>query len=294
MSLDCLKGLVREKKIPEFVVIHFDRERDKLDSEFFYPLIEFCDKNGLTLIEVKKISELKNEIGKCDIGLCGGFMEIIKKEIYDLPEYGILNLHCGKLPEYRGRAPISRTIINADEKLIMTIHQIDDGVDSGDILIDEEIEIGLNDDVNSLYMKCSERSGKFFARALDLIESGKFKYTAQERTLNPPHKILKPEERRLIWSEGVTNVYNKMRALYPPYSQSFFEFNGKKFFVNRAEFVKQNSKKVKYAEVIGVKDNRILLALADGEIIINNMEDSSRIEVFPLEEFKIGDKFYDN
>lgn len=294
MSLDCLKGLVKARRMPDFVVIHVDRERDKLDSEFFFPLIEFCDKHGLKIIEVNKIAEVKSELVKCKIGLCGGFMEILKKEIYSLPEYGILNLHCGKLPAYRGRAPISRTIMNGDKNLVMSIHQIDEGVDSGDLLIEKNVKIEVSDDVNSIYRKCSEKSGELFVKALEVIESGKYKYTPQERTSETPYKTFKLEERKILWSDGVVNSCNKMRALYPPYPQSFFEFNGKKFFVNRARFVSANTKKVKFAEVKGLKDNRVLLGLADGELVIINMEDSNRKELLPLKEFKIGDKIYDH
>jgi Methionyl-tRNA formyltransferase len=179
MSLHCLKGLIKNGRIPEFTVIHENRDREKLDSKFFFPLIEYCDLNGIRIFKVKKLNELKSEISECNLGVCCGFMEIIKKDVYSLPEFGILNLHCGKLPEYRGRAPISRTIMNGDESLIISVHRIDDGVDSGDLLIEKKLRIELTDDVNTLYEKCALISGEIFCEAICELETGECNYHPQ-------------------------------------------------------------------------------------------------------------------
>ena len=158
MSNVCLRNLIEKKYVPDFVVVHKNYEREKLLESFYKPIENLCKNSSIKLLKTSSISELQKDIEGNDLGICVGFMEIIKKDIFEIPNYGILNLHCGKLPKYRGRAPISRTIMNGEKHLIISVHKIDEGVDSGDILNETKILIEDIDDVNSLYEKCSEKS----------------------------------------------------------------------------------------------------------------------------------------
>ncbi len=141
MSLICLKKLIQKKQIPDFVVIHKNLDIEKLKDTFYSPIEKTCKEHKIRLFRVNKLDEIKNVIEGSSFGICAGFMQIISEDIFALPEKGIFNLHCGKLPKYRGRAPISRAIINGESDVIVTIHKIDEGVDSGEICFEDYIRI---------------------------------------------------------------------------------------------------------------------------------------------------------
>ena len=158
MSLRCLEGLIEKKQPPKLVVTHLNYEVNKYSNTFYADIETTCRNNLIDFYRVNNLNELKDYLKKYDLGICVGYMEIIRKEIFNIPKYGIFNLHCGKLPFYRGRAPISRAIMNNDDKVIMSLHKIDEGVDSGDLYNEFEFPILDIDDVNTLYEKCEEFS----------------------------------------------------------------------------------------------------------------------------------------
>jgi methionyl-tRNA formyltransferase len=233
-SLTCLINLVEAGYKPGLVISHKDYENEKLNKSFYTPLKKFCKTNKIKLIQSDKPSELKEAIKNSDVGVCVGYMKILRKEFFELPKYGIYNLHCGKLPEYRGRAPISRTIISGDSDLIMTVHKIDEGVDSGNIAIEDKIRITSKDDVNSLYQKFSSNSHKSIIELLKSIEKNKVILKKQRRTQRKAYTVLSELECKINWKTDAVKIFNQIRALRVPYPSAYFIYNGNKYKVNNA------------------------------------------------------------
>lgn len=294
MSLVCLRRLVGKGYIPGFAAVHKDFEQEKLEDEFYKPMERFCSENGISLYRVSKLNELSYEMVTCETGICVGFMEILKKDILALPKFGILNLHCGKLPKYRGRAPISRSLINDETFLTVTLHKMDEGVDSGDILCEMEIPIDDEDNARTLYEKASEFSGDLVIKGLDSLDSGNFEYTKQDLINFPANKKLSEAERRINWNAGVKDIYNLIRALVPPYPGAVTRLNGKDYIIAKAELTE-------YAkntdDVIGVIKEaaleHILVMCKDGILRIDEILDGEGQIVSNII-FNEGDKFGEN
>jgi methionyl-tRNA formyltransferase len=291
MSLTCLKKLAGKGYIPGFAVIHKDYEREKLEEEFYKPMESFCKENDIQLYSAAKLNELSYEMVSCETGICVGFMEILKKDVLGLPKFGILNLHCGKLPKYRGRAPISRTIINDEPFLTITLHKMDEGVDSGDILCEMEIPVDDEDNARTLYEKASEFSGDLVMKGLNSLDSGNFEYTKQDTTNFPANRKLSETERRINWNAGVKDIYNLIRALVPPYPGAITRLDGKDYVIAGAELLEygENSD-----DVIGVIKEagleNILVMCKDGILKINEILDGEGQIVSNII-FNEGDKF---
>ena len=219
-------------------------------------------------------------------------MEIIKKDIFEIPKYGILNLHCGKLPKYRGRAPISRTILNGDKHLIISIHKIDEGVDSGDILNETEILIE-DDDVNSLYKKCSEKSSESIIESLKKIESGNPTFLKQD--ISPDSKANKKissEERKINWGDDIIKIRNLIRALVPPYpcAISVFDVEEYSFLSSEINSYEKDDNRDN-GEIINIDNNSILINCSNGILKIKKITDRNSSIINMKEKFKIGDIF---
>ena len=293
MSLVCLRNLLEGKYFPGFVVIHEDYEEEKLKETFFEPIVELCNKKDISLIRTKSISVLNEKMKGYDFGLCIGFMEIIKREIFELPKYGILNLHCGKLPKYRGRAPISRTIMNGDEFVTLSIHRIDEGVDSGDILYETNIKIEDSDDVNSLYKKCSEKSTESVVECIRKIEDGNPVFIKQNISVNSKaNRKISNEERMINWKDDMKMIHNLIRALKPPYPGAFSTLNKANYLFIESEidsFERNNN--CDNGKILSLNDKSMLLNCCNGKLKIKKITNESLSEIDMKNTFKVGDTF---
>ena len=164
VSYECLKHLLQNGHKPEFVVTHKNLDYDRLKDTFYEPVIALSKQYSVPAYSIGKLVEVISKLSKCDIGVCVGFMEIIKKEILDAPKNGIVNVHGGKLPKYRGRAPISRSIMYGEKFFHLTLHKMDEGVDSGPVCLESAIPITDKDDINTLSAKCAAEAGPLVER----------------------------------------------------------------------------------------------------------------------------------
>jgi methionyl-tRNA formyltransferase len=299
MGLKCLAHLCSRDILPEYVFIHKNREFEKLKESFYEPVEKLSSMFNLNLIKVDKISEYRNKIAECNLGICVGFMEILTKNIFELPRLGILNLHCGKLPEYKGRAPISRAIIKGDEHIIMTLHKIDEGVDSGDILSEIALTVEEKDDVNSLYDKCCEYAGRFVYDNLSLIN----KFGLYENTVNynnlfvkqfppgiEPNKRISDEERKIDWKNDAVNIHNLVRALALPYPSPYFLFRNKKYFLLKSSIRESETVTNKAGKILKAGSDGMEIACGKGIILAEKISDENGKLIHIEKEFKTGDK----
>lgn len=298
MGAKCLAHLCSRNILPEYVFIHKNREYEKLKESFYEPVEELASMFNLNLIKVDKISEHRDIIAGCNLGMCVGFMEILKKEIFELPVLGILNLHCGKLPEYKGRAPISRAIMNGDEHIVMTLHKIDEGVDSGDILSEIAITIEETDDVNTIYGKCCEYAGRFVYDNLSLIN----KFGLYENTVNynnlfvkqfppgiEPNKKISDEERKIDWTKDSVTIHNLARALALPYPPPYFLFENKKYFILKSRIKEAESNEQEAGKILKVSPDGIEIACGKGIILAEKISDENGKFIDINNTFKTGE-----
>jgi len=293
MSLVCLRNLLKEKYFPSFVIIHKDYEKEKLKETFFEPIIELCNYYGIALIRTKSISELKEKMEGYEFGICLGFMEIIKKEVFEIPKYGILNLHCGKLPEYRGRAPISRAIMNGDEFVTLSIHLMDKGVDSGDILQETKIKIEDNDNVNSMYEKCSKESASSVIECIKKIEAGNPVFIKQN--IEPDSKAYRKisyEERMINWKDDIKKIHDLVLALTPPYPCAFSTLNKVDYLFVESEIdSSERNNDCSNGEILNMNDKSMLINCCNGVLKIKSIADESLSVINIKNTFKVGDIF---
>lgn len=291
MSLRCLSDLISMNLKPVFVVTHKSYEYEKERNGFYKKLGEVCSQADIELIRTDSISELKDKIKGTHAGVCAGFMEIIKEEIFSIPEYGILNIHCGKLPQYRGRAPITRAIMDGNDTLYLTIHKVDSGVDSGDILFEKEIIIDDEDDVNSLYYKCSFNCAYVLKEAIEkLLGKQEGKFAKQDLSIKPKANLkIQDEERCLDWNRNLKDIYNKIRALTYPYPSASTYLNGIKYYILRSKPFYTPEKPGSNGEITEVNSDFILVKCKDGYIMNYDVRDENFEKVNCLEVFKKGD-----
>lgn len=292
MSLRCLNDLINMNLAPKLVITHKTYDFENQKKEFYNEIDKICKSNNIKIIYTDTIIKHKKDIKGFKLGVCAGFMEIIKKGVFQIPEYGILNLHCGELPYYRGRAPISRTIIDGNDTLFLTIHKMDEGVDSGDILVQKEIIIEEDDDVNSLYYKCSINCASVVNEAITKIATKNDNYTKQDLSIKPkPNQKITEEERIINWNDSLKHIYDKIRGLAHPYPSAMTKYNKDVYYIIKSKPLYSIDLKKSAGKILTIENDFILVECKDGFLMIYEIRNKNFKKVDFKKVFKNGGEF---
>lgn len=141
---------------------------------------------------------------------------MLPKVVWQMPEYGTFNLHASLLPNYRGAAPINWAIINGETKTGVSTFFIDDKIDTGEMILQKEIEIGVEESAGSLHDSLMTIGSELVLETLALIEKGNVKTTPQKENKNikTAYKLNK-DNCKIDWTDSIDNIYNKIRGLSP-------------------------------------------------------------------------------
>lgn len=151
---------------------------------------------------------------KADI-FCVVAFRILPEEVFGMPPEGCINLHASLLPKYRGAAPINWALINGESETGLTTFFIRRKVDTGEMILQEKLEIGPDETFGSLHDRMAEAGGELLVRTLDLIESGDFTIMKQDDSQASSAPKIYPEMGRIDWGRSAREIHNLVRGLSP-------------------------------------------------------------------------------
>ena len=213
------------------------------------PVKEYALEKGLKVFQPEKITnntEFKDEIKMLnpDLVCVVSYGVILPKSFLKIPKYGCINVHPSMLPKYRGAAPIQWAILNGDETTGVTIMYLDEGMDSGDIIVQEEVSIDPDETTGELWNRLSSIGAKLLKDSVDKINNGTVKSVPQpeEYTLAP---MLSKEMAKIEWNEkSAQEIKNLVRGLNPIMGTYSF-LNGKKIKFWRVQTLSKDELKDK-------------------------------------------------
>ena len=214
------------------VVTNPDKPKGRGMKMVASPVKEFALEKGLKVyqpIRIKNNTEFIEEIKKLkpDVICVVAYGKILPKEILDIPEKGCINVHGSLLPEYRGAAPIQWAVLNGDKKTGVTTMYMDVGMDTGDIILKEEVTIGDDETTGELWDRLSKIGGKLLVKTLKQIEDGIAPREKQgdNFTMAP---MLNKDMAKIDWeNKTAQEIKNLVRGLNPIMGAYTF-LNGKK------------------------------------------------------------------
>ena len=214
------------------VVTNPDKPKGRGMKMVASPVKEFALEKGLKVyqpVRVRNNTEFIEEIKKLkpDVICVVAYGKILPKEILDIPEKGCINVHGSLLPEYRGAAPIQWAVINGDKETGVTTMYMDVGMDTGDIILKEEVTIGDDETTGKLWDRLSKIGGKLLVKTLKQIEDGIAPREKQgdNFTMAP---MLNKEMAKIDWeNKTAQEIKNLVRGLNPIMGAYTF-INGKK------------------------------------------------------------------
>jgi len=224
---------------------------------------KYAQKQNINFLQPDNLNDegFINEIKKLDPDLIivVAFRKI-PKEIFSIPKYGTINLHASLLPNYRGAAPINWCLINNETKTGVTTFFINEKIDQGDILLQEELIISNEDDFGLLYNKLSKVGAKLLVKTIKKVFSNNLnpskQYIDTEIKLAPK---LNSENTRIDWNKPVNKIIGQVKGLSPKPGAWTMIKNGK-------DIVRMKILKAKGKEIESLQDK------INGKIVIENGE----------------------
>jgi len=206
------------------------------------PVHAFADQHG---IEVRTPKSLRNEDAAADfaalnldIAVVVAYGLILPKAILNAPRLGCVNVHASLLPRWRGAAPIHRAIMAGDSETGVTIMQMDEGLDTGDMLLVSRTDIAPDDTTKSLHDRLATLGAKVIAPAIEGLMDGSIKPTPQpDAGVTYAEKIDKTEA-RIDWTAPAQEIDRKVRGLFP-FPGAWFEYEGERIKILAGQIVPQ-------------------------------------------------------
>ena len=168
-----------------------------------------------------------------DVMIVVAYGQILKKNVLDIPKLGIYNVHASLLPKLRGASPIQHAILEGDERAGVTIMKVDEGLDTGDMLISDSVEIGRMN-FEELHDALSELGAELMSKALKLIESGDAVFTKQNDEESTYAGMITKQDGRIDFDDPAEAIDRRIRA-FDPWPGAFCELDGKTVKIWKAE-----------------------------------------------------------
>jgi len=240
---------------------------------------------GIPVISPVKVSVDYEDIVnvKPDVIITCAYGQIVSKDILDIPKYGCINIHASLLPKYRGGAPIHYALINGEEETGVTLMYMNEGMDTGDMLVSERIKIEDNDNIEILSDKLSVLGSKMIVNYLEDIINGKIVGVKQDNDKATFARIIKRSDEHLDFNVSNRDVYNKFRALSPNPLPNFI-MDDAEFKIAECQLCDEEGNA---SEIISEGKDYFVIACASGSIKVTKIKPSGK-NVMSVRDFKNG------
>ena len=232
------------------------------------PIKQVAINHNILVIQPKRIKEEYEEIIALepDIIITCAYGQIIPKELLDYPKYGCINVHASLLPKLRGGAPIQRAIMNGYKKTGITIMYMEEKMDSGDMIEQEQIEILDTDNYKTLHDKLSKLGSELLIKTLPNILSGNINPIKQnEEEVTYGFNISKEDE-KINFAKAKNEIHNQIRGL-DGFSGAYCIFAGKRLKVWKSKVTDNHFSNLLDGEITKIYKEGIGVKVSDGEII---------------------------
>ncbi|MBQ6994629.1 MAG: methionyl-tRNA formyltransferase [Lachnospiraceae bacterium] len=227
-AVGALEAIIEAGHEVTAVVTQPDKPKGRSGQMQFPPVKECAVKYNLPVFQPIKVKEPEavEELRKyeADIFVVAAFGQILTKEILDMPRYGCVNIHASLLPKYRGAAPIQQAILDGEAETGVTIQQMNEGIDTGDILSTVIVPIDKKETAETLFVKLEEAGAQLIVDTLVKIEKGEITPVPQDHAKASYVKMMKKTLGKIDWNKDAVVIERLVRGLNSwPSAYTFFE-----------------------------------------------------------------------
>ncbi|MGI6686115.1 MAG: methionyl-tRNA formyltransferase [Bacillota bacterium] len=275
-ALPCLDKLLQSPYQVTAVVTQPDRPKGRGKKLTFTPVKEKALEKGIPVLQPEKINNPefieKLKTMAPDVFVVVAFGQILKQELLNLPALGCINVHASLLPKYRGAAPIHWAIINGEKETGVTTMFMDQGMDTGDMILKKRIPIGEEDTTGLIHDKLAEAGGELLIETLELLLNKKVPRETQDHELATYAPILTREHELIDWTKTDREVHNLVRGMNP-WPGAYTTFENKIVKIWEAKVIEDVSEEAKPGTVLSVVNGEgICVKCGQGALLVSLLQ----------------------
>jgi methionyl-tRNA formyltransferase len=241
------------------------------------PIKEAAFKLHLKIYQPEKIGSVTSvaqlKYLKPDLIVVAAYGQILTKEILNLPKYGCLNIHASLLPKYRGASPVHAAVAAGEKQSGITIMWMDEGLDTGDILLQEAVTLRRRETAESLDDRLAKMGGDALLKALPLVETGNAPRIKQDKALATMTKKLRKEDGHIKWDRPQVEIEAHIRAMTPwPSAYAWIPQEKDHRMLKIFTTIISRRSKGKPGEILRVDKHGVLVAAKVGGLLLREVQ----------------------
>lgn len=266
-SVGTLEALIEAGHEVCLAVTQPDKPRGRGKEMQYPPVKETALKYGIPVYQPKKIRDAQcaEELKKynADVMVVIAFGQILPKSVLEMTQYGCINVHASLLPKYRGAAPIQWSIIEGESVTGVTTMQMDEGLDTGDMIMKQEVPISADETGESLHDKLAEAGAKLCVKTLEALEAGTAVFEKQGESPTAYAKMLTKELGNINWADSAVKIERLIRGLNS-WPSAYTHWEGKVMKIWRACAQREGSSNVRPGTVTAVGKDDFTVQTGEG------------------------------
>ena len=232
-----------------------------------------AEELGIPVFQPVKIREAKDVLEKTEADVCvvAAFGQIIPASILHMKKYGCINVHASLLPKYRGAAPIQWAVIDGEKESGVTIMQMDEGLDTGDMLAKAIVPLDEKETGGSLFDKLSEAGGRLCVETLAKLEKGEITPEKQGESPTAYASMLDKKMGNIDWNKSAVVIERLVRGLNP-WPSAYTHLDGKTLKIWACDVLPQSASKGESGEILEVTKDAIHVQTGDGILVLREIQ----------------------
>ena len=272
-AVGTLRSLAEAGHEITLVVSQPDKPKGRGHAMVPTPVKAVAEELGIPVFQPVKIREAKDVLEKTEADVCvvAAFGQIIPASILHMKKYGCINVHASLLPKYRGAAPIQWAVIDGEKESGVTIMQMDEGLDTGDMLAKAIVPLDEKETGGSLFDKLSEAGGRLCVETLAKLEKGEITPEKQGESPTAYASMLDKKMGNIDWNKSAVVIERLVRGLNP-WPSAYTHLDGKTLKIWACDVLPQSASKGESGEILEVTKDAIHVQTGDGILALREIQ----------------------
>ena len=272
-AVGTLRSLAEAGHEITLVVSQPDKPKGRGHAMVSTPVKVVAEELGIPVFQPVKIREAKDVLEKTEADVCvvAAFGQIIPASILHMKKYGCINVHASLLPKYRGAAPIQWAVIDGEKESGVTIMQMDEGLDTGDMLAKAIVPLDEEETGGSLFDKLSEAGGRLCVETLAKLEKGEITPEKQGESPTAYASMLDKKMGNIDWNKSAVVIERLVRGLNP-WPSAYTHLDGKTLKIWACDVLPQSASKGESGEILEVTKDAIHVQTGDGILVLREIQ----------------------